>query len=131
MILLEELNPVSLSERTKKVIAVLKYEIERLEAGDERNPPTQEGNEKLAALVIDYQQLVQRTRKYMLEGKPDEATRKVANKLERSWRDIYHNYVVKYKELVVEYNKTHENKLKPLDIRMDYEIKESVKYFDY
>lgn len=55
MILLEELNPANLSERTKKVIKVLKYEIERLEAGDERNPPTQEGNEKLAALVIDYQ----------------------------------------------------------------------------
>ena len=131
MILLEELNPVSLSERIKKVIAVLKYEIERLEAGDERNSPTQEGNEKLAALVIDYQQLVQRTRKYMLEGKPDEATRKVANKLERSWRDIYHNYVMKYKELVFKHNETHENKIKPLDIRMDYEIKESVKYFDY
>ena len=131
MILLEELNPTNLSERTKKVIAVLKYEIERLEAGDERNPPTQEGNEKLAALVIDYQQLVQRTRKYMLEGKPDEATRKVANKLERSWRDIYHNYVMKYKELVFKHNETHENKIKPLDIRMDYEIKESVKYFDY
>ena len=131
MILLEELNPVNLSERTKEVIKVLKYEIERLDAGDERNPPTQDGNEKLEALVVDYQQLVQRTRKHMLEGNPDETTRKIANKLENSWRDIYHNYVVKYKELVVEYNKTHENKLKPLDIRMDYEITESVKYFDY
>lgn len=131
MILLEELNPKNLSERTKKVIAVLKYEIDRLEAGVERNPPTQEGNEKLEALVIDYQQLVQRTRKYMLENNPDETTRKIANKLEESWRDIYRNYVVKYKKLVFDHNNTHENKIKPLDIRMDCEITESVKYFDY
>lgn len=67
----------------------------------------------------------------MLKNQPDETTRKVANKLEDSWRDIYRNYVAKYKELVFRHNETHENKIKPLDIRMDCEIAESVKYFDY
>lgn len=126
----EELNPVNLSDRAKKVLMVLNMEIDKLESGDARNPPTPEGNEKLKVITGDYQELVMKVREVRENGGINPKAEPVADKLEASWKDIY-SRMRRYDELVVEYNKTHNPKLEFISKRTGDKIEESVKYFDY
>lgn len=124
----EELNPVNLSERARKVLELLEVEIRRLERGDERNPPTLEGNKKLKFLTEDYQGLVKETREKLKN--PSLKTKPIVDKLEANWRYIY-SRMRRYDELVIEYNKTHNPKLEFISKRTGDKIEESVNYFDY
>lgn len=126
----EELNPVGLSDRTKIVLRVLKMEISKLENGDERDPPTSDGNKKLKVITGDYQELVVKVRKARENGDINPKAIPVADKLEESWKYIY-SRMRRYDELVEEYNKTHNPKLEFISKRTGDKIEESVKYFDY
>ena len=101
-------------------------EIDKLESGDARNPPTPEGSEKLKVITGDYQELVMKVREVRKNSKAES----IADKLEKSWKDVY-SRMRRYDELVVEYNKTHNPKLEFISKRTGDKIEESVKYFDY
>lgn len=130
MIIEEELNPENLAQRAKLASDALDHEIKRLEAGDERKPPSVKGNIKLRALVEDYQELVHNSKKYLASNPANAAIAALANKAVESWAPIRLK-IKRYNELALEYNKTHSPKLETIEERTGFEITESVKYFDY
>lgn len=124
----EELNPVDLSERARKILDLLESEIRKLERGDMRCPPTKDGNDKLKVLTEDYQGLVKEIREKLKN--PSLKTKPIVDKLETSWKYIY-SRMRRYDELVEIYNKAHDPKLEFISKRTGDKIEESAKYFNY
>lgn len=130
MTLLEELNSENLSKRASEALHSLEHEIDKLKNGNKRNPPTIEGNKKLKALVEDYQEFVQKIRDYLKTNNLDPAAMASANKAIGDWKYIY-SKLKEYNSLVLNYNENNSPKLETIEKRTGFEIKESVKYFEY
>ena len=128
-IILEELNPNNLKNKTDDVVNRIKKEIEALNNLNNREQ-TELGNKRLKVLTNDFQQLVQIARNKMTGDVPTNI-RIVANKIDKIWRETIYPLINEYDKCVDKYNLKNGTKLQHICKRTGDEIFPSIKTFKY